>query len=508
MTNHYDFYSHLNLSKTMTSQEIGQELNSRLTQLHSQGVPEQDARVQEQLAAMAILANPMNREKYDSRLADDSAPDMTISSLRTLAQTGSFGDNHVSPTPGATPSVPDSQSTTPLSSPDDDSTTVMNSTKKGDSANESPTQVVPSVSDSASSGSAPSDDKDSEKTASFGPGAANAVGMAGAAGVAGVAGAAGLAGTSKHSADSSMSASPNMPSSSNMPSASSMPTASTGSPAFSSSQSQPMHNQVDREQSQFNQPMASQMQNQQMQSQQAPAQQMQAASAPKPAANYIDVPELSDNPGYKELIDRLPMIPKVLAGLLTGISAVSAINLLLNMVRSFLLDDGSSSSSSSLDFSGFDDVLTAATMPVSLTMSLLVIVICMNWVGRVLRGRDATYAIPFGATFGALAVISLAHLGLAIFVDEGFDIAVAIVGVLVFGAVVALGFMPDTQQWFKGKMKDPSQQPAPANVAPQQFGSATPQAQQPQQQMQQQDPSQFFQNPQDQQKNSSQGFGQ
>ncbi|WP_295623709.1 hypothetical protein [uncultured Corynebacterium sp.] len=98
MTAHYDFYGSLGLDQDAPTSDLRSSIQSTLDDLRRDGVPEHDARVQENSAALSVLGDDRLRSLYDARLADDSAPRMGIPELRRLATTGSFGDDHAAPT--------------------------------------------------------------------------------------------------------------------------------------------------------------------------------------------------------------------------------------------------------------------------------------------------------------------------------------------------------------------------------------------------------------------------
>lgn len=92
MAQHYNFYDSLSLSRESSTEDLRAELQQRLDTLRTEGVPQADARYQQTQVAAAILGDEQRRSLYDERLNDDTAPTLTIPALRSLAATGSFGD--------------------------------------------------------------------------------------------------------------------------------------------------------------------------------------------------------------------------------------------------------------------------------------------------------------------------------------------------------------------------------------------------------------------------------
>ena len=90
MPAHYNFYETLNLNQHLTSSQLIEAIDARLTELHQQNVPQGDERVQELFAARAVLGIEQNRVQYDAVLSRPDAPMLTIPDLQMLASTGAF----------------------------------------------------------------------------------------------------------------------------------------------------------------------------------------------------------------------------------------------------------------------------------------------------------------------------------------------------------------------------------------------------------------------------------
>ena len=95
MSAHYNFYETLNLDRRLTSPQLIEAIDARLTELHQQNVPQGDERVQELFAARAVLGIDHNRAQYDAVLSREDAPTLTIPDLQMLAGTGALPPQHM-----------------------------------------------------------------------------------------------------------------------------------------------------------------------------------------------------------------------------------------------------------------------------------------------------------------------------------------------------------------------------------------------------------------------------
>ena len=95
MSAHYNFYETLNLDRRLTSPQLIEAIDARLTELHQQNVPQGDDRVQELFAARAVLGIEHNRAQYDAVLSREDAPTLTIPDLQMLAGTGALPPQHM-----------------------------------------------------------------------------------------------------------------------------------------------------------------------------------------------------------------------------------------------------------------------------------------------------------------------------------------------------------------------------------------------------------------------------
>ena len=95
MSAHYNFYETLNLNRHLTSSQLIEAIDIRLTELHQQNIPQGDERVQELFAARAVLGIEHNRTQYDAVLSREDAPTLTIPDLQMLAGTGALPPQHM-----------------------------------------------------------------------------------------------------------------------------------------------------------------------------------------------------------------------------------------------------------------------------------------------------------------------------------------------------------------------------------------------------------------------------
>lgn len=98
---HYDLYSSLGLDKSSSSESLAAELDRRL----GEGTHTNPGGAEELKVARAILGDEQKRSMYNSRLDDPQAQEITISSLRDLAQMNVSGGTPVGPA-GAAPTAP------------------------------------------------------------------------------------------------------------------------------------------------------------------------------------------------------------------------------------------------------------------------------------------------------------------------------------------------------------------------------------------------------------------
>lgn len=90
---HYDLYSSLGLDKSSSSESLAAELDRRLGEgTHTNPGGEEELKV-----ARAILGDEQKRSMYNSRLDDPQAQEITISSLRDLAQMNFSGATPAGP---------------------------------------------------------------------------------------------------------------------------------------------------------------------------------------------------------------------------------------------------------------------------------------------------------------------------------------------------------------------------------------------------------------------------
>lgn len=85
MSEHYNLYESLGLSREMGSEEIAAELDSRLAAHLRNGGAKNDPEYDEAATARAILGDSAKRGLYDARLDDPEAEALTITTLRELA---------------------------------------------------------------------------------------------------------------------------------------------------------------------------------------------------------------------------------------------------------------------------------------------------------------------------------------------------------------------------------------------------------------------------------------
>src|SRR5699024_11383754 len=78
---HYNLYDSLNLDINASSDDIVSILEKRI----QEGNLDNLGGLEEVKLAKEILGNPEKRAKYDARLQDPSAPDITVDSIRDLA---------------------------------------------------------------------------------------------------------------------------------------------------------------------------------------------------------------------------------------------------------------------------------------------------------------------------------------------------------------------------------------------------------------------------------------
>lgn len=86
---HYNLYDSLNLETSSSSEEIASELDVRI----QEGNLDNLGGIEEVKLAKQILGDPEKRAKYDERLADASAPDITVDKIRELAALSSGAAN-------------------------------------------------------------------------------------------------------------------------------------------------------------------------------------------------------------------------------------------------------------------------------------------------------------------------------------------------------------------------------------------------------------------------------
>lgn len=84
MSEKYNLYKSLNLDNSASTEELGNKLNGRLSELRAAGATEQSGQYQEAFTALQILGDQQRRKEYDAMLADDDST-ITISTLRELA---------------------------------------------------------------------------------------------------------------------------------------------------------------------------------------------------------------------------------------------------------------------------------------------------------------------------------------------------------------------------------------------------------------------------------------
>nr|WP_120491075.1 hypothetical protein [Corynebacterium lactis] len=85
MSNHYNLYDSLGIDRGASTEELRRSLTARLEELRGSGATDYSGPVQELSAAVKVLGDEYRRGLYDQRLDDDSQPDITISSIRSLA---------------------------------------------------------------------------------------------------------------------------------------------------------------------------------------------------------------------------------------------------------------------------------------------------------------------------------------------------------------------------------------------------------------------------------------
>ncbi|WPF65988.1 hypothetical protein [Corynebacterium sp. 22KM0430] len=87
MSEHYNLYESLGLSRESSSEEIAAELDSRLSAYLERGGAENDPEYDEAATAREILGDSTKRGLYDARLDDSQGQTITITALRKLAGT-------------------------------------------------------------------------------------------------------------------------------------------------------------------------------------------------------------------------------------------------------------------------------------------------------------------------------------------------------------------------------------------------------------------------------------
>src|SRR5699024_11542345 len=80
---HYNLYDSLKLDNNASSDDIVALLEKRI----QEGELDNLGGLEEVNLAKKILGNPEKRAKYDARLQDPTAPDITVDSIRDLAAT-------------------------------------------------------------------------------------------------------------------------------------------------------------------------------------------------------------------------------------------------------------------------------------------------------------------------------------------------------------------------------------------------------------------------------------
>ncbi|MCH6197701.1 hypothetical protein MHT86_09380 [Corynebacterium mastitidis] len=85
MSEHYNLYESLGLSRAEGSDQIAETLDARLSAHVDRGGAKNDPAYDEAATARAILGDPAKRELYDARLDDPEASLLTITALRELA---------------------------------------------------------------------------------------------------------------------------------------------------------------------------------------------------------------------------------------------------------------------------------------------------------------------------------------------------------------------------------------------------------------------------------------
>ncbi|KQB83311.1 hypothetical protein [Corynebacterium oculi] len=87
MSEHYNLYESLGLSRESSSEDIAAELDSRLSAYLERGGAKNDPEYDEAATARAILGDNAKRGLYDARLDDAHGEPITITALRELAGT-------------------------------------------------------------------------------------------------------------------------------------------------------------------------------------------------------------------------------------------------------------------------------------------------------------------------------------------------------------------------------------------------------------------------------------
>lgn len=223
-----------------------------------------------------------------------------------------------------------------------------------------------------------------------------------------------------------------------------------------------------------------QTQAQQAQSQPSSAQQNQRAQWSAPTQNgpatvtttvTTDVPPLPANATLQNMWQRMPLIPRITAGLVGFSTLIGIITVLYAIKLSIQGANNLGSLESSLgdSWEGIGYMMGAAAalilVPILLLLGMMLVTLTAYWIHSILRGEDSTAPIFFCVTVAPMA-LAMTIIPL-LFLSSWVDVVLFLAGAMLIAACVLM-FLKDMRAWFRGQKLVRTTQSAPGQgYAPQ-----------------------------------------